>query len=1300
MALQKQQSQQPAGNTGTYVPPPNTYLLSQLTRANYITARRNPFTETPDALATQLQRLVHFEGNRPPNRKILFHLRLLTYYPPVPDILPELLTLLESDNAHICRQAHYHIRQLAPIRDAELYRTLLETLERQSLVQSPARRACALKTFARVFYPSDYAHASDFILDAFNRIGGARVKKPVPATQPKKFAGVPLAEKEKKDTFRERMAERAKTAFAQGSIVTGEVYENPAASNSNLESDQQGGGKSQSSSRIDDGAGGTMQTEARSAAFVKSRSGKMLVGHAALAAMRRINRVATDKARVESYIFDSGLMSVVPSTVRHTVALLEWRSTVSPASVSRYLVHRLPHKNPPENMRLYLEDLGARVYFARILSALAEDPNLSSYIPEDAPKQARKQNESKKSTLQQALDGSSYKEKASNLFNFLFNRERIASTVNAVKASASNALVIAKPVRLPRDDSLGVEFAEALINLVKNASNRVLIEALRGLSRRRWTTWFEAPIPQAAVRNAPELQDGEAYGGANNLWDSDDEADNDHDSEDENELGAYDDDIAGGSPDGSNTGASPAAKTDDKELENQSEAAEKETWFSRLNARRKERRDARIDTETPFYLRKLGQGMVPALEVILRRINVGLLHDEPVRRFSAADAVIVLSRAKMYGHTESDHEKFRKAQGAVEDLRRGKSSRALVATSDGAGNSSLGFGTAAFKEERHPFQALLRPLTELIVEDPNLYVRGRAAIALTFIIAAGAGRGASDLDDLDVEDDVLNPTTTSQETPLLLRYLRSFVNSASAGSGVGLKQMSELIDYLIYEILDVAPELAPSAIAMAEEWAQAHPTVGVCGRLGVIWEKVLSIGQGAVVGASILRAISSDPLHERVATAATIFLRRRTLDVAILTVGSAHVSGTVLPEPLPRAVGIEMEKFFSVLWHTILLGPSAECRTFAVESLGGAAVLAGEPFRICTYERSVELVRIGGFGVRAAAERVLSCLDTLYSCREQFSEMRAKHGFARGGKERSKQWLKFVWKLRGEARAAAQIALGIGPPDGWMALGPDAAADVANSERVFNADKAKKDSDGIEDLENMTVNDDGAAMGGGEAFADMRPPDTGKLGGWGPMPRTDEMHSNWDDRGRRGRYSDEYEGNEYRDSRRSDERRRRSSGENWRDDGYRRGEKEYNDRNDYRRYDDEEDMRGRRRYERDDRGYRMEEEDEQARGRVDDDVRRRRSANGSSQVDAPDRERQEAEDRALAEQMQSEMNSQPGHGENQGVASSARDILASTAGAAERLFQQGIRGGKGLTDKVMKSAARSAAMDKLSGGKK
>lgn len=1048
----KKEAAPPAGDTGTHWTGPNEYLLAQVTRVRFVTAKRQPFASNAENLAIQLQRFVHYEGNRPPNRKILMHLRLLTYYPPVADIAPELTTLLESDNVHVCRLAHYHLRQMAPLLcDPALMRDIFEALEREALKPSAARRAASTKTFAKIMRQSDAARAVEFVSNVFETIGGARVEDPNKVTQRSVAGvGVPGTDLSKK---------KSRNGLLDGGKVVSATTQDEADRRDKKQRQE-----------IDDGAGGVVFTTTANTQNLKSKEGKMLAGHAVFAGLRRINRVAKEHAKVESYFFDSGLLSLVPSTVRHCMALLEIRSTLSPGAVSRYLVRRLPHKNPPANMRLHLQDLGARVYYARLLGALAEDPDLDVYAPQEEPE--RGQAATTGPTLQEALGEKTVKDKARGLFKFLFNKDRVTEIKGAVKTTSnavSTAVGVGRPNRLPRNDPLGVEFAEGLVNLLKNASNRVLIEALRGLARRKWTTWFEAPVPLAALYNSPELGDGTGNGAADEPWDEEDEG-LDAIDEDPDELGAFEDDFGVEEREESNA-TSPAARKNSGTKRNSDangaaspksaangeevseEAAEKQTWFSRLRSDRKQRRVERIDGDTPFYLRKLGAGVVPALEVVLRRIYAALLHDAPIRRFAAADAAVALARAKMYGHVEEDHRKHRQAQSLYRKYSASvgaSASREVAIAPSTNGAVVVGAAPGTFDEgETHPLEALVQPLVEIIAEDLNQYVRGRAAVALAFLLGSGAGRmgGGGGTSAMGKSGSFDDDGDGVDKSAVMLRYFGGYVRHAEAGRGVGFRLVGEFVDYLVYEVLDMAPDLAPSSVQLVELWAMTHPTVGVCGRLGAIWEKVLSIGQGAVVGASIFRAVESPPERERVASAATAFLRRRTLDLAVLTVGASHLAGFAVPEPLPRAIGVEMEKYFSLLWHCALLGPSAECRTFAVQALGSAAALGGDPFRVCTYERLVELVRVRGLGLKAAAESALACLDMLYSARERFSEARAMNNVPRDGSCVANQWLQVVWRLAAEACAAAQILIGAPPPPGWQPLGPGGAADLANAER-------------------------------------------------------------------------------------------------------------------------------------------------------------------------------------------------------------------------------------------------------------
>jgi hypothetical protein len=734
-----------------------------------------------------------------------------------------------------------------------------------------------------------------------------------------------------------------------------------------------------------------------------------------------------------------------------------------------------------------------------MLGDLAEDPNLVAHIPEEAPVQARRTAgiASAVSTFRaQGLVGDTVRQKASNMFKFLFNRDRltdISSSVRSTSTAVVSSIGLASR-NLKQEDPLGVEFAEALVNLLKNASNRVLMEALRGLSHRRWTTWSEAPIPQSSLYNSPELADPSAIE-ESSKWGVDEDSDDDESGgfadrrrnegahgDDDDELGAYEDDISNplGSLTRANTAGGAVATDDnghgrpsvgddlDPDLEDLNGPG-KGTWMTRLTAKRRERRETRINTNTPFYLRTVGQGMVPALEVILRRLYRAMLHDESVRRFAAADGTIVLARAMLYGFSSDEHSNRRKAQAATQ---RRTSRSGLFSTSQALVPASAVSALSEFDPQgSHPFEALVRPLKEIIDEDPNQYVRGRAAVALMFVIAAGAGRRVSldlgdDIGDNDrrVENDSDSLSGAALVPPdLFVRYFGSFVTHDGAGRGIGLRLVSEAMDYLVYELLDQAPELASPSVALAELWAVTHPTVGVCGRLGAVWEKVLSIGGGDAVGQSITGVMSLKPHGERVASAAAAFLRRRTLDLAVITVGSSHLSGQAVPEPLPEAIRLEMEKYFSLLWHSALLGPSAECRTLSVEALGGAAALAGDPLRVCTYERLVELVRVRGLGLKIPAENVMDSIDVLYSARERFSEARHANRIARDGSDRSGAWLQLVWRLAAEASSACQILLGVPPPTGWQPLGPSGAADVANAEAAYGDVRDRQDAGKLKD---------------------------------------------------------------------------------------------------------------------------------------------------------------------------------------------------------------------------------------------
>mmetsp|Transcript_17765 Transcript_17765/g.25622 ORF Transcript_17765/g.25622 Transcript_17765/m.25622 type:complete len:230 (-) Transcript_17765:238-927(-) len=146
-----------------------------------------------------------------------------------------------------------------------------------------------------------------------------------------------------------------------------------------------------------------------------------------------------------------------------------------------------------------------------------------------------------------------------------------------------------------------------------------------------------------------------------------------------------------------------------------------------------------------------------------------------------------------------------------------------------------------------------------------------------------------------------------------------------------------------------------------------------------------------------------------------------------------------------------MESNFSLIYHGILMGPSPEARQCFVDALGGAAVLAGDPFRINAYEKLCELRLARGLGLRAAVDFVLCALDTLYSTRERLAEARLKLREQGGitNKSREEIWLEGVWKLAAESSAAAGSLLATPPPPGWQPLGADAANDVRAAEELL-----------------------------------------------------------------------------------------------------------------------------------------------------------------------------------------------------------------------------------------------------------
>jgi len=678
------------------------------------------------------------------------------------------------------------------------------------------------------------------------------------------------------------------------------------------------------------------------------------------------------------------------------MALLELRCRLNPEATAKYLLPKLPHKNPPKGTGMRLEDLGAKVHFARICSALAQDPNLSAFLPEKDEKAAGEQPPKKK-----------------GIFSFLFTKTKNAFTGGAAR----------KPY-LKRNDPLGVEFAEALVFLLRNPSNRVLIEALRGFSARKWSTWADAPVPQGALYNSPDLDMGAVA-----KLSSDEEEEHEIDdmsdvfTEDEEEKGDED--------------AEPTEEA--VELTNDGAKAERDGFFKKRKAARKAARQLANDKATPFYMRKLSAGTVPALEVVLRRIYASMLSDETLRRFAGVDAAIELARAKLFSETAEDKMRIQAARQAYQsELSSGKSKGAVVGTTPAVPLDALNVpgmkadvALAGITESStvsttdNPLGCLLGVLRDLVINDESAYVRGRAATALAYVLASGY-------------------KSEEEDSAVLFRTLKDFFTSDLSGTGHGLAICGAIINALVNEILAVKPDFGQGTLALMEAWAMRHPNQVTCGKLLTSWEFMLEYRNqesGLFVSKSVFRCLGSSPIHERLAAAAAIFLRRRVLDLAVLSTGSAEQMGTGVPEPLPRDIGIEMEKYFSALWHRAILGASAECRVLCVEALGGAATLAGEPFRISTYERLVELIKGRGLGLRVPAQFVLDALDAMYFSREACAEARGKMK-ALGAKASKSMWQKGVWKLAAQSAAAAQILLGCPPPMEWHPLGPESKQDV------------------------------------------------------------------------------------------------------------------------------------------------------------------------------------------------------------------------------------------------------------------
>eukprot|EP00188_Purpureofilum_apyrenoidigerum_P004610 Plantae.Rhodophyta-Purpureofilum_apyrenoidigerum.ctg53273.p1 GENE.Plantae.Rhodophyta-Purpureofilum_apyrenoidigerum.ctg53273~~Plantae.Rhodophyta-Purpureofilum_apyrenoidigerum.ctg53273.p1 ORF type:complete len:180 (+),score=16.09 Plantae.Rhodophyta-Purpureofilum_apyrenoidigerum.ctg53273:132-671(+) len=173
---------------------------------------------------------------------------------------------------------------------------------------------------------------------------------------------------------------------------------------------------------------------------------------------------------------------------------------------------------------------------------------------------------------------------------------------------------------------------------------------------------------------------------------------------------------------------------------------------------------------------------------------------------------------------------------------------------------------------------------------------------------------------------------------------------------------------------------------LVESFALFRGSKGVCGYLFDAWEGVLSLATitaAKAVSRYVRQCAMAGCSRERIAGTAALFLRRRVLDLSVITVGENGLMSAGVPTPLPQNIGTEMEGYFSLLFHGVLMGPSPESRQNFLDALGGAAVLAGDPFRITTYEKLCELIIARGLGLRAGTEFILQSLDALYAVRER-----------------------------------------------------------------------------------------------------------------------------------------------------------------------------------------------------------------------------------------------------------------------------------------------------------------------------
>mmetsp|Transcript_9444 Transcript_9444/g.28523 ORF Transcript_9444/g.28523 Transcript_9444/m.28523 type:complete len:690 (+) Transcript_9444:1-2070(+) len=625
-----------------------------------------------------------------------------------------------------------------------------------------------------------------------------------------------------------------------------------------------------------------------------------------------------------------------------------------------------------------------------------------------------------------------------------------------------------KVTRSGHGDKLGVDYLEALLILLRNPSSRVLLEVIIGLSRRNWSTWIDVPVPSHALFDSPDYDDAR-LGGAVDLGTA---TYGDSDNSDEEFL----------------KGDKLVQEKEDLQTA-MGDRGRLGNFFDQKREKRRLQRELQAENNAPFYLRKMGEGMIPALEVVMKRILGGVLSDEPCRRIGSLRAAVALARAKLYTDSREQQELFKR----VKESYYGSGSMPPQVKSATTELSKVTFEDDA---QQHILEPLVKHFKFLVEEETCLYVRCKAAEALLLFVAAGAGTSLEEA--FAAEDEAQDAEKASEarakgsnvpdnaqngdqgpllegkasngrrqsepsapRRPLLLRLFEHFLCNTKVNEAVLLRAIGPFMDSLIFEITQIAPQLCEQVVMLVESFAIFRGSKGVCGHLFDVWESVLSLATitaAKVVGRSVQHCAMAGCSRERIVGTAAQFLRRRVLDLSVIAAGEKDLMSAGVPTPLPQRIGTEMEGYFSLLYHGVLMGPSPESRQNFLDALGGAAVLAGDPFRISTYEKLCELIIARGLGLRAGTEFILRSFDTLYAVRERFAEARVKMQEQGGITSRTREelWLRGVWRLAVEASVAATSLLGAPPPPGWQPLGPEGEFDVRAAEEAFGDFRVNK----------------------------------------------------------------------------------------------------------------------------------------------------------------------------------------------------------------------------------------------------